>query len=73
MVWYSQLFQNFPQFIVIHTVKSFGIGSKAEIPSQVGADPQAHLYPKSLLLKDTLIFGKLMGSWWAKKLQVRYG
>ena len=31
MVWYSQLFQNFPQFIVIHTVKAFGIVNKAEI------------------------------------------
>ena len=31
MVWYSQLFQNFPQFIVIHTVKGFGIVNKAEI------------------------------------------
>ena len=31
VVWYSQLFQNFPQFIVIHTVKGFGIGNKSEI------------------------------------------
>ena len=31
MVWYSHLFQNFPQLIVIHTVKSFGIVNKAEI------------------------------------------
>ena len=31
MVWYSHLFQNFPQFIVMHTVKGFGIVSKAEI------------------------------------------
>ena len=31
MVWYAHLFQNFPQFIVIHTVKGFGIVSKAEI------------------------------------------
>ena len=31
MVWYSHLYQNFPQFIVIHTVKTFGIVSKAEI------------------------------------------
>ena len=31
MVWYSHLSQNFPQFIVIHTVKSFGIVNKAEI------------------------------------------
>ena len=31
MVWYFHLFQNFPQFIVIHTVKGFGIVNKAEI------------------------------------------
>ena len=31
MVWYSHLFQNFPQFIVIYTVKDFGIVNKAEI------------------------------------------
>ena len=31
VVWYSNLFQNFPQFIVIHTVKGFGIVNKAEI------------------------------------------
>ena len=31
MICYSQLFQNFPQFIVIHTVKGFGIANKAEI------------------------------------------
>ena len=31
MVWNSHLFQNFPQFIVIHTVKGFGIANKAEI------------------------------------------
>ena len=30
VVWYSYLFQNFPQFIVIHTVKGFGIVNKAE-------------------------------------------
>ena len=31
MVWYSHLLKNFPQFIVIHTVKDFGIVNKAEI------------------------------------------
>ena len=31
MVWYSHLSQNFPQFIVIHTVKGFGIVNQAEI------------------------------------------
>ena len=31
VIWYSHLFQNLPQFIVIHTVKGFGIDNKAEI------------------------------------------
>ena len=31
MVWYSHLLNNFPQFIVIHTVKGFGIVNKTEI------------------------------------------
>ena len=31
MVWYSHLFQNFPQFFVIYTVKGFGIVNKAEV------------------------------------------
>ena len=31
MVWNSHLLKNFPQFVVIHTVKGFGIVNKAEI------------------------------------------
>ena len=31
VVYYSHLFQNFPQFIVIHTVKGFGIVNKAKV------------------------------------------
>ena len=31
VVWYSLLFKNFPQFVVIHTVKGFGIVSKTEV------------------------------------------
>ena len=31
MVWYSHLFKNFPEFVVIHTVKYFGVVNKAEI------------------------------------------
>ena len=31
MVWYSHLFKNFLQFVVIHTVKGFGVGDKAEV------------------------------------------
>ena len=31
VIWYSHLFKNFPQFVVIHTVKGFGIVNKPEI------------------------------------------
>ena len=31
MVWYSHLFQNFPQFVAIYTVKGFGVVNKAEV------------------------------------------
>ena len=31
VVWYSRLFENFPQFVVIHTVKGFSIVSEAEV------------------------------------------
>ena len=31
VIWYFHLFKNFPQFIVIHTVKGFGVVNKAEI------------------------------------------
>ena len=31
MLWYSRLLKNFPQFVVIHTVKGFGIVNKTEI------------------------------------------
>ena len=35
MVWNSHVFKNFPQFIVIHTVKGFGIVNKAEIDASL--------------------------------------
>ena len=31
MVWYSHLLENFPQFVVVHTVKGFGIINEAEV------------------------------------------
>ena len=31
VVWYSHLFKNFPQFVVIHTVKGFGVVNEAEV------------------------------------------
>ena len=35
MVWYSHLLKSFPQFVVIHTVKGFGIVNKAEVDAEV--------------------------------------
>ena len=31
VVWFSHLFMNFPQFVVIHTVKGFGVVNKAKV------------------------------------------
>ena len=31
VVWYSHLFQNFPEFVVVHIIKDFGIVNKAEV------------------------------------------
>ena len=36
MVWYSHLFQNFPQFVVVHPVKGFGMVNKAEVDIFLG-------------------------------------
>ena len=36
VVWYSHLFQNLPQFVVVHTVKGFGIVNKAEVDAFSG-------------------------------------
>ena len=51
MVWYSHLFQNFPQFIVIHTVKGFGIVNKAEIDVFLFLHSQAKQFYHLLDLK----------------------
>ena len=36
MVWYSHVLKNFPQLVVIHTVKGFGIVNKAEVDVFLG-------------------------------------
>ena len=36
MVWYSHLLKNFPQFVVIHTVKGFGVINKADVDAFLG-------------------------------------
>ena len=42
MAWYFHLFQNFPQFVVIHIVKGFGVVNKAEL--DVFLEPSCFLY-----------------------------
>ena len=65
MIWYAHLFQNFPQFIVIHTVKGFGTVSKAKIdiflelscffddPADIGS-----------LISDSSVFSKTSVNIW---------
>ena len=68
MVWYSNLFQNFPQFIVIHTVKGFGIAKKAETDAFVEvscffddpADVGNLISGSSAFSKTSLNIGKFM-------------
>ena len=63
VVWYSHLFRNFPQFVVIHTIKAFSIGNKAELNIFLElfcffCDPMAD--PMDLLIDHfqfTLIYG----------------
>ena len=50
MVWYSHLSQNFLQFIVIHTVKGFGIVNKAEVD----------VFLELLLFDDPTVVGNLI-------------
>ena len=55
MVWYSHLFQNFPQFIVIHTVRGFGVMNKAEIDAFLEFSCQVtitHLFKQLLGIVD---------------------
>ena len=47
MIWYSHLFQNFPQFIVIHTVKGFGIVNVDDTTLMVESEEEL----KSVLMK----------------------
>ena len=52
MVWYSHLFHNFPEFIVIHTVKGFGIVSK-----EIDVIPELSCFFDDLADVDNLISG----------------
>ena len=59
MVWYSHLLKNFPQFVVIHTVKGFGIVNKAEVDIFLGL---SHFFDEPMdvgnLISDSFAFSK---------------
>ena len=62
MVCYSHLFQNSPEFIVIHTVKGFGIVNKAkvdvflELSCFFGKKKKSGIFHSSLMAEETVIF-----------------
>ena len=47
VIWCSQLFKNFPQFVVIHTVKGFSIVNEGEV--DVSFEPLCFFYDPTLL------------------------
>ena len=57
VVWYAHLLKNFPEFVVVHTVKGFGIVNKAEVDiflgSKITADGDC-----SHEIKRCLLFGR---------------
>ena len=59
VVWYSHLFQNFPQFIVIHTIKGFSIVNKAEIDAFLS--PVQLCDPMDCSPPDSHVYGDLPG------------
>ena len=58
MVWYSQLFHNFPQFVVIHTIKGFGIVNKAEVDVFLELLPFQYPMDVGNLISDSFAFSK---------------
>ena len=60
MVWYSHLSQNFPQFIVIHTVKGFGIVNKAEIDVFLEIENKAEIDVFFCFFNDPVDVGNLI-------------
>ena len=65
MVWYSYLLKNFPQFIVIHTVKGFGIVNKPEI--DVFLELSCFSYDSTdvgNLISDSSVFSKTSLNMW---------
>ena len=74
MVWYSHLFQNFPQFIVIHTVKGFGIVLGRKIMTNLDSILKSRdiTLPTKVCLVKAMVFPVVMygcESWTVKKAE----
>ena len=55
MVWYSHLFKSFPQFIMIHTVKDFGIADETEVDFFFFFNPLAFCMIQRMLAISSLV------------------
>ena len=64
VVWYSHLFQNFPQFIVIHAVKGFGIVSEARGDIFLNSNFFDDLVDVRNLISGSFAFSKSTSSIW---------
>ena len=67
VVWYSQLLKNFPQFVVIHTVKSFGIVKEVEVELDVFLELSCFFYDPTdvgnLISGFSAFFKPSLNSW----------
>ena len=71
MVWYSHLFKNFPQIVVIHTVKGFGIVNEAKV--DVSLDFPCFLYDATdagNLISGSYAFSKSSWDIWMFSIQI---
>ena len=74
VIWYSHLFKNFPQFVVVHTVKGFGIVNEAEVDVFLkfscffydAADVGNLISGSSAFSKFSLYIWKFLGSYMVK-------
>ena len=71
MIWFYYLFKNFPQFVVIHTVKGFGIVNKAEVDAFLALSCFFH-DPADVgnLISDSSAFSKTSLNIWKSTVHI---
>ena len=64
VVWHSHLFQNFPLFIVIHTVKGFGVANKAEVDVFLEVSCKVYIgYCENSQIQTTNLYDLFSATW----------